>query len=147
MTLAEAQKRRAALAKLARHMRANPTDAERKLWYLLRDKRLGELKWRRQEIIDDRYILDFVCYEHRLIVEADGSQHAESADDIERDAWLVEQGFKVMRFWNGDILTNIEGVAESILHAVGILGAQTCADPTPIPLPQGEAALERNQNV
>jgi very-short-patch-repair endonuclease len=140
-TLAEVQARRTALIKLARYMRANPTDAERKLWYLLRDKRLGELRWRRQEIIDDRYILDFVCYEYRLIVEADGSQHAENAADIERDAWLMAQGFQVLRFWNSEILTNIEGVAETILHAVGILGAQTCADPTPNPLPQGERAL------
>lgn len=127
---------------MARRMRANPTDAEKRLWNVLRDKRLGELKWRRQEIIDDRYILDFVCYEHRLIVEADGSQHADSTKDRERDAWLIAQGFQVLRFWNNDILTNIEGVAEAILHAVENIAAQTRGDPTPNPLPQGERALD-----
>jgi very-short-patch-repair endonuclease len=143
-TLGKVQSRRAALIKLARRMRANPTEAERKLWYLLRDKRLGELRWRRQEIIDDRYILDFVCYEHRLTVDADGSQHADSAEDVERDAWLVGQGFKVLRFWNTDILTNIDGVAESILHAVENIAAPTRGDPTPNPLPQGERAFGGN---
>jgi very-short-patch-repair endonuclease len=140
-TLAEAQARRAALVKFARQMRTNPTEAERKLWHLLRDKRLCDLRWRRQEIIDDRYILDFVCYEYRLIVEADGSQHVECAEDVKRDNWLKEQGFQVLRFWNNDILTNVEGVAEAILHAVENIAAQTCGDPTPNPLPQGERAI------
>lgn len=146
-TLSEVQARRKWLIKRARYMRANPTEAERRIWNILRHRRLGELRWRRQEIIDDLYIVDFICFEHRLIIEADGSQHADNEEDAARDAYLQSQGFRVLRFWNGDILANIEGLAESVLHAVGILGAQTCADPTPNPLPQGEGASESISNV
>ena len=142
MTLAKALLRHELLKKRARDMRANPTDAERKLWYILRDKRLNALRWRRQQVIDDRYIVDFICFEHRLIVEADGSQHADNAADIERDAWLKDQGFSVLRFWNGDIFSNIEGVAETIIAATRNNAAQTCGDPTPNPIPQGERANE-----
>ena len=128
-------------------MRANPTDAERKIWYLLRHRRLDELRWRRQEIIDDLYIVDFICFEHRLIIEADGSQHSDNKQDQARDACLKSEGFEVLRFWNNDILTNIEGVAETILHAIGIIGAQTFADPTPQPLShKGRGAFESASN-
>jgi very-short-patch-repair endonuclease len=113
-------------------MRANPTEAERKLWYVLRDRRLGELKWRRQFIIDDRYIVDFVCLDHRLIVEADGSQHADSRDDVRRDAYLKAQGFDVLRYWNTDILTNSDGIATAIVAAVESFGATDVA-PSPHP--------------
>ena len=146
-TLAQVQSRHELLKKRARFMRANPTDAERKLWYILRDKRLNGLRWRRQQVIDDRYIVDFICFEHRVIIEADGSQHAENEADVARDSWLHEQGFKVLRFWNADILNNMEGVVETIIAAVQYDAAQTCGDPTPNPLPQGERALERRQNV
>ena len=142
MTLAKAILRHELLKTRARYMRANPTDAERKLWHILRDKRMDALRWRRQQVIDDRYIVDFICFEHRLIVEADGSQHADNAADIERDAWLKDQGFCVLRFWNGDIFSNIEGVAETIIAATRNNAAQTCGDPTPNPLPQGERANE-----
>ena len=142
MTLAKALSRHELLKKRARYMRANPTDAERKLWYILRDKRLDALRWRRQQVIDERYIVDFICFEHRLIVEADGSQHADNAADIERDAWLTGQGFCVLRFWNGDIFSDIEGVAETIIAATRNHAARTCGDPTPNPLPQGERAYE-----
>ena len=128
-------------------MRANPTDCERKLWALLRDRRLGGDRWRRQEVIDDRYIVDFVCFEHRLIVEADGSQHAESRSDTERDIWLEEQGFRVLRFWNNEIASNIEGVAEAILAAIQSSAAQTRGDPTPFPLPQREGGPGGSLNV
>jgi very-short-patch-repair endonuclease len=147
MSLAANLRRHELLKKRARSMRANPTDAERKLWYMLRDKRLNGLRWRRQQVIDERYIADFICFEHRLIVEADGSQHAESEADVERDAWLKAQGFTVLRFWNSDILTNMEGVAETIIAATRNNAAQTCGDPTPNPLPQGERALESALNV
>jgi very-short-patch-repair endonuclease len=146
-TLAQVQARHELLKKRARLMRANPTDAERKLWYILRDKRLNGLRWRRQQVIDDRYIVDFICFEYRVIIEADGSQHAENEADVARDSWLNEQGFKVLRFWNADILNNMEGVVETIIAAVQNNAAQTCGDPTPNPLPQGERALERSQNV
>ncbi|WP_234024840.1 endonuclease domain-containing protein [Tsuneonella amylolytica] len=102
---------------LAKRMRHEPTEAEARLWSILRGKRLGGHKFRRQEQIGD-FIVDFVCFGARLIVEADGSQHAENAADIERAAWLENQGFRVLRFWNTDILTNTEGVGTAILAAL-----------------------------
>jgi very-short-patch-repair endonuclease len=83
---------------------------------MLRAKRLGG-KFKRQEQLGD-YIVDFVSFRARLIVEADGSQHAESADDAQRDAYLTSRGFRVVRFWNNDILTNPDGVATAILAAL-----------------------------
>ena len=95
-------------------MRRAPTEAVAKLWSMLRGQRLGGLKFKRQEQLGD-YIVDFVCFGSCLIVEADGSQHAENAQDAARDCWLEAQGFRVLRFWNNDILGNPEGVARAIL--------------------------------
>ena len=95
-------------------MRSLPTDAEAALWSLLRAKRLGGFKFRRQVQIG-RYIVDFVCFERRLIIEADGSQHADSPTDRARDAWLQNEGFEILRFWNNDVLENLEGVRQSLL--------------------------------
>ncbi len=95
---------------LAKTMRRRPTDAETALWRILRDRRLSTLKFRRQAPIAP-YIADFVCFEHRMIIEADGSQHAESLRDEKRDAFLASQGFVVLRFWNGDILNNPRMIA------------------------------------
>jgi very-short-patch-repair endonuclease len=78
-------------------MRREPTEAEAKLWSMLRGQRLGGLKFTWQEQLGD-YVVDFVCFGARLIVEADGGQHAESTKDTGRDAWLTEQGFRVLRF-------------------------------------------------
>ena len=97
----------------AKHIRTNPTDAERRLWTMLRDRRLASFKFRRQLVIPP-YIVDFVCLEQRLIVEADGSQHADSEYDARRDAFLRAEGFEVLRFWNNDILGNAQGVFEAI---------------------------------
>jgi very-short-patch-repair endonuclease len=133
-TLSEVLARKALLLDRARAMRSNPTDAERRLWSILRAKRLADLRWRRQVIIDDLYIADFICFEHRLIVEADGGQHAENPHDSDRDAYLTTQGFRILRFWNNDVLTNSDSVAEAILRAIDSSGAQTRADPTPQPL-------------
>ncbi len=83
---------------------------------MLRGERLGGLKFKRQEQLGD-YIVDFVCFASRLIVEADGGQHSESGSDAVRDVWLIEQGFQVLRFWNNDILGNPDGVARVILEA------------------------------
>ena len=130
-TLAQVQARQSLLTERARHMRAKPTDAERKLWQLLRDRRLEQSNWRRQFIVDDRYIVDFVCLSHRLIVEADGSQHADSDEDARRDDWLKSQGFTILRFWNNDVLTNITGVADAIVAALESFGAQTRTTPHP----------------
>ena len=104
----------------ARQMRANPTEAERRLWSILRNKRLASYKFRRQQVIG-RYIVDFANFERRLIVEADGSQHAESAYDLERDAWLEAQGFRLLRFWNNDLTENRDGVLTAIAGALGRL--------------------------
>jgi len=129
--------RKAALGK-AKHMRAHPTDAERALWYLLRAERLPGFKFRRQVPID-HYIADFICFEHRLIIEADGSQHAESKSDGVRDDYLKAQGFRVLRLWNNDILTNPEGVLAAILDATAssqaVSAASSHAERTPLPSP------------
>src|SRR5579863_3200701 len=103
----------------ARTMRRMPTDAERKLWYALRDRRMQHLKFRRQAPIGP-YVVDFLCIEHRLIVEADGERHAESARDAARDAWLARNGYKILRFWNRDILTAQENVLATIAATCGL---------------------------
>jgi very-short-patch-repair endonuclease len=101
------------LRERAREMRSNPTGAEKRLWAMLRDKRMRVFKFRRQVVIDP-YIADFVCFERRLIIEADGSQHAESEGDLRRDAFLCSQGFFVLRFWNNDVLQRSSGVFNAI---------------------------------
>ncbi len=98
-------------------MRANPTDAERRLWSMLRDSRMPVFKFRRQLVIDP-YIVDFACLERRLIIEADGGQHAESEYDACRDHFLTREGFSVLRFWNNDVLTNPAGVFDAIVVAL-----------------------------
>ena len=117
------------LKETAIELRKNSTDAERLLWRHLKARQLDGLKFRRQEQIG-RFIADFVCYEKNIVVEADGGQHAyEKTKDEERTQWLNSQGFSVLRFWNNEILTNIEGVMESI--------RQHCQSPLPSPLPPG----------
>jgi very-short-patch-repair endonuclease len=102
------------LTHTAKELRKQSTDAERLLWRHLRAKQMEGLKFRRQEQIG-RFIADFVCYEKMIIVEADGGQHAlEVEKDEERTLWLNAQGFTVLRFWNHEILTNREGVLETI---------------------------------
>jgi len=105
------------LLDLAKGNRKNLTDAERKLWSILRSHRLQGWKFKRQEQLGD-FIVDFVCFRARLIVEADGSQHADNADDLVRTTWLEGKGFRVIRFWNNDILLNPDGVATAILAAL-----------------------------
>lgn len=100
----------------AKELRRNSTDAERVLWRQLRAHRFAGYKFRRQQPIG-RYIVDLVCFEKRLIIEVDGGQHAEQvAYDGERSAWLQSQGFRVLRFWNHEVLQNTEGVMEVILR-------------------------------
>jgi very-short-patch-repair endonuclease len=110
-------------------MRAKPTEAERRLWSILRNKRLSSYKFKRQQVIGP-YIVDFVNFERRLIVEADGSQHVESAYDIKRDAWLKAQGFQVLRLWNHHILGETEVAADAVWHAL-----QAPLPPFPNPSP------------
>ena len=97
---------------IAKILRKRPTDAEKLMWRHLRGKQLEGFKFRRQEPIG-RYVGDFVCYEKRILVEVDGGQHSVEKDG-DRKRWLEGQGFKVLRFWNNDVLKNIQGVLEVI---------------------------------
>jgi very-short-patch-repair endonuclease len=112
--------------KKAKDLRKNSTDAEKFLWKHLRTSQIEGLKFRRQEPIG-KYIVDFVCYEKALIIEVDGGQHSASGTDISRDGWLTSQGFNVVRFWNHDVLLNIEEVLEMILSK--------CSQESPSPTP------------
>ncbi len=105
----------------ARAFRRNTTEAERELWWHLRRKMpLSETHFRRQVPLGP-FVADFACLTHRLIVELDGSQHARDeavARDAERSAYLAERGFRVLRFWNGQIFTEIDQVLDTILAAL-----------------------------
>jgi very-short-patch-repair endonuclease len=114
----------------ARALRRNATDAERRLWYHLRNRRLGGFKFKQQETIG-RCIADFACVECRLVVEADGGQHGDEFD-ADRTAYLNGLGWEVLRFWNTDILQNTDGVLEVILSACD---ARRKGKPSPCPLP------------
>ncbi len=105
------------LLKHARHMRRNPTPAERVLWRALRSKQLHGLKFRRQVPIGP-YIADFYSPPLRLVVEIDGEAHAAAPEpDARRDAWMRAQGLRVLRFTNRDIRVNLEGVLHHLAHA------------------------------
>jgi very-short-patch-repair endonuclease len=104
------------LIKSAKSLRQNSTEAENLLWLYLRAKRLNNLKFKRQQPIGS-YIVDFICFEKRLVIEVDGGQHAEQVKlDSIRDKWLKVQGYKVLRFWNNEVLVNIDGVLETIIN-------------------------------
>ena len=98
----------------AKKMRHEPTDAEAAMWRLLRDRRLALFKFRRQ-VPFQSFILDFVCFEKRMIIEIDGSQHASSERDTARDAVLMAEGFRIERYWNNDVLQQSSSVLEDIL--------------------------------
>jgi len=115
---------------MARHLRNNPTEAESLLWKHLRAKQVEGLKFRRQQPIDG-YIVDFVCLKKRIIIEADGGQHSE-INDLRKDRHLKGQGFRVLRFWNNEILTNIEGVIEEVREI-----ANQATLPQPLPSREG----------
>jgi very-short-patch-repair endonuclease len=103
--------------KVERHLRRDATQAETALWFALRDRRLSGFKFVRQEGVG-RYVVDFVCRERKLVIEIDGSQHADSATDGERDTFLRGEGYRVLRFWNNDVLTNRPGVLTAINAAL-----------------------------
>jgi len=115
----------------AESLRSEMTDAERAVWNLVRAHRLNGLSFRRQVPIG-RYIVDFCCHEARLVLEIDGSQHAEG--EAERDAartrFLEAEGYRVVRFWNADVLRNIGGVADTILAVIGPDASPSTGDPT-----------------
>ncbi len=132
----------------ARTMRGAPTNAELRLWRLLRDRRMCGLKFRRQVPVGP-YIVDFLCVASRLIVEADGSQHAENGCDEVRDRYLLREGWRVLRFWNHEVIVNPEGVLETILAPAGLLTSA----PAPSSgasrhlLPEGEGGRPPQSNV
>jgi very-short-patch-repair endonuclease len=105
------------LKRNARRLRKQMTDAERALWYLLRRRQIEGHRFRKQVPIG-KYIVDFACLEARLLIEIDGSQHADSLADRERDCWLQSQNFRVLRFWNNDVLQNPEGVIQIVLEGL-----------------------------
>jgi very-short-patch-repair endonuclease len=115
----------------ARTLRTNATDAERILWRALRSEQLSA-RFRRQHSFGP-YVLDFVCVAQRLVVEVDGGQHNGSAHDAARDAWLTSNGWRVLRFWNNDVMNNMDGVLMVICEALAL------PPPQPSPL-QGEGA-------
>ena len=101
----------------ARRLRSNSTNAELRLWNKLRSRAIDGCKFVRQEPIGP-YVVDFVCRERRLIIEVDGGQHAESERDQIRDRWLSDRNYRVLRFWNNDVLGNTNGVLETIAAAL-----------------------------
>lgn len=113
---------------VVKKLRENATEAERKLWHHLRRKQVAGLRFRRQYPLGP-YIVDFICLPARLIIEVDGGQHGDQAErDAMRTAWLERQGFRVIRFWNNEVLGNIEGV----LHDIGAhLSPETPLPPAP----------------
>ncbi|MHB1350141.1 MAG: endonuclease domain-containing protein [Desulfobulbaceae bacterium] len=103
-------KKRHPLQNRARELRTNVTDAERHLWRHLRNRQVEGARFRRQQPIEG-YIVDFVSFDRRIIIELDGGQHAEAKTrDQQRDTCLSENGFTVLRFWNNDVFSNLEGV-------------------------------------
>ena len=112
----------------ARRLRSNMTDAERRLWSLLRQQQISGHRFRRQHPCGP-FILDFVCLDAKLVIEVDGGQHGElEQQDNERSAWLARQGFRVLRFWNHDVLKTPDAVGEAIMLALA-------SDIAPPPLP------------
>ena len=114
----------------ARELRRNPTDYERKLWQHLRSLPIHTAHFRRQATIGP-YFADFACHATRVVIEVDGGQHANSVSDQIRTTYLNENGYRVLRFWNNEVLGNIDGVLEVILSALE-------APPTPDPSPPQE---------
>jgi very-short-patch-repair endonuclease len=90
------------------------TEAEKKIWHRVRDKQLG-IKFRRQQPIGN-YVVDFVCFEKKLVIEIDGGEHFERGRDKIRDQWFQEHGYKVLRFWNNDVLKNTDNVIQAIIN-------------------------------
>jgi very-short-patch-repair endonuclease len=113
----------------ARKLRKNSTEAENLLWQKLRNRQLEGFKFRRQQPVGS-YILDFVNFEKRIVIEVDGGQHAVLKDkDKKRDDWLKAEGFEVMRFWNNEVFENLDGILQIVRNKL--------ITPSPIPSHQG----------
>jgi very-short-patch-repair endonuclease len=114
---------------IARRLRKQATDTERRLWGYLRDRQIEGFKFRRQQRLGS-YIADFVNLEKKVVIELDGGQHAVGPGDRIRDEWLRAEGFRVLRFWDNQVFSDLEGVLEVIRDAL--------LTPHPDPLPQGK---------
>jgi very-short-patch-repair endonuclease len=122
---------RTALKGLARALRRNSSDAELRLWYHLRDRRLDGAKFRRQFPVGP-YIADFACIEAMLIVELDGGQHSEQVErDAARTEYLERRGYRVVRFWNDEVFTELEGVLMLIRRALRNPASARKSSPSP----------------
>jgi very-short-patch-repair endonuclease len=129
-------------AQAAKTLRVNSTDAERKLWSHLRDRRLCGFKFVRQQPIGP-FVADFACREADLIIELDGSQHAEDAAyDARRTRLLADYGYRVIRFWNIDVLSNIDGVLHVIIDDLSKAPSPGLRFAKPDLSPRGEVATE-----
>jgi very-short-patch-repair endonuclease len=117
------------LTGVARRLRKHSTDTEGRLWRYLRDRQIEGFKFRRQQPVGS-YVVDFVNLEKKVVIELDGGQHALHPGDRIRDEWLRAEGYKVLRFWDNQVFSNLEGVLEDIRSAL--------LTPHPYPLPQGE---------
>ena len=108
------------LTGIARGLRRRQTDAERKLWSHIRDRQIDGWTFKRQ-VAHGRYVLDFFCFETSLVIEVDGAQHADERAEYDRmrTAYLEREGLRVLRFWNSDVLDNIDGVLATIYLALG----------------------------
>lgn len=105
---------------LRRNLREGQTDAEKKFWEMVRNRRLGGFKFKRQEQIE-RYIVDFVCFEKGLIVELDGGQHNDNVRDCVRAEFLEGKGFLVKRYWNNEVMENMDGVLCDLMETLNTL--------------------------
>ncbi|MBS0246339.1 MAG: endonuclease domain-containing protein [Proteobacteria bacterium] len=120
----------------AKELRGRMTDAERRLWYRLRAHRLNGCKFKRQVPVGP-YVVDFASLERKLIIEVDGGQHAQSEADGRRDTFLRGQGYRVIRFWNNDVLRQTDSVLEEIVAAIENAAAPLPARFARHPLPKG----------
>jgi very-short-patch-repair endonuclease len=119
----------------ARTLRQNTTEAEKRVWQILRSQQMNEYKFRRQVPIG-RYIADFVCHEARLILEIDGGQHDRSSpQEAERSRFLQNEGYRILRFWNNEVLANLDGIHATIAAELGRI------TPTQTLPPQGGRAF------
>ena len=126
----------------ARTLRRKFTDAEQKLWNHLRGRQIGGEKFRRQQPLG-RYVVDFVCLERKQIVEVDGGQHAAPEYDRERTLWLESEGFRVIRFWNNEVLVDIGIVLDAVYKE---LKSDDVCHPHPGPLPSRERVKEETRD-
>jgi len=141
------KKRPNKLVPRARQLRRDSTDIERKMWTLLRGRQLDDYKFRRRFPIG-RYVADFACFAERLVIEVDGGLHADNPEDAKRTRFIEAQGFRVIRFWNTDVLANPEGVLTTILEALerrlprlpspSRRPSTRAQDGGPLPVPKGE---------